>query len=107
MFTVGQLRCGAGPFLCDQLAASLADRPEAVVVVCDVSAADRPTPADLDHLARLRTTARRMGCDLVLRGASPRLRLLLALTGLEEGFGYGDDASDPGGVGGQPRRQVP
>lgn len=107
VFTLDQLGPGAGPFLCDQLAALLTDRPDAVVVVCDVSALERPTPADLDHLGKLRTTARRMGRDLELSGVGPRLRLLLTLTGLEGTLGREADASDPGGVGGQPHGQAP
>jgi anti-anti-sigma regulatory factor len=105
LFDVGPLPPGAGPFLCDQLAALLADRPDAAVVVCDVSAVERPTPADLDHLARLRLTARRADRELVLRGVGPRLSLLLALTGLGEVFGFEGGESDPGG--GQPHREPP
>ncbi|MET8541461.1 STAS domain-containing protein [Kitasatospora sp. NPDC004799] len=85
-FALGPLPGGAGPFLCDQLAALLAEHPEGRVVVCDVSALRRPAPADLDHLARLRLTARRAGRQVVLRGVGPRLRLLLVLTGLAEVF---------------------
>lgn len=100
-FTVGPLPPGAGPFLTDQLAALLADHPSAVVVRCEVSAVERPTPADLDHLARLRLTARQAGRELVLAGVPPRLRLLLELTGLAEVFGCS-------GIGaGQPHREPP
>ncbi|MEZ0067248.1 anti-anti-sigma regulatory factor [Streptacidiphilus sp. MAP12-20] len=107
VFTLDQLGPGSGPFLCDQLAALLADHPEAVVVICDVSALEHPMPADLDHLARLRLTARRAGRELVLRGVGARLRLLLTLTGLAEAFGCEAEASAPGGVGGQPHGQAP
>ncbi|MDH6138578.1 ABC-type transporter Mla MlaB component [Kitasatospora sp. GP30] len=100
-FTVGPLPPGAGPFLTGRLAALLADHPSAVVVRCEVSAVERPTPADLDHLARLRLTARRAGRELVLAGVPPRLRLLLELTGLAQVFGCS-------GVGaGQPHREPP
>ena len=50
-------------------------------IVCDVSA----FPADgvaVDALARLTLAARRRGATLELRGATPRLLELLALTGL-------------------------
>lgn len=77
---------GAGPCLCDQLALLLTNHPDAAVVVCDVSAVERPTLADLDHLAQLRLAARRAGRNLVLRGVGPRLQLLLVLTGLGEVF---------------------
>ncbi|MFJ8201126.1 STAS domain-containing protein [Streptomyces sp. NPDC096152] len=90
-------------FLTDQLAALLTAWPDAAVVVCDVSAVDQPRAADLDHLARLRLTAQRAGRALVLRGVGPRLRLLLALTGLGEVFGAeAGGLSAPDGVGGQP-----
>jgi anti-anti-sigma regulatory factor len=107
VFYVASLAPGAGPALCDRLAALLTDRPDAAIVVCDVSGIERPTPADLDHLARLRITARRMGRDLLLRGAGPRLRLLLTLTGLAEVLRCEAGGSGPGGAGGQPRREAP
>jgi anti-anti-sigma regulatory factor len=97
-FTVGPLPPGAGPFLTDQLAALLAHHPEATLVVCEVAAIERPTAADLDHLARLRLTARRAGRELVLADPPERLRLLLMLTGL-------DDPSVVGG--GEPHRESP
>ncbi|MEU2726069.1 STAS domain-containing protein [Streptomyces smyrnaeus] len=108
--TFGPLRPGAGPFLCDQLAALLANRPDAAVVVCDVSAVERPTPADLDHLAQVRLAARRVGRDLVLRGVGPRpqLVLVLVLTGL--GGVFGGEAGEPSsirGVGGESHGQPP
>jgi anti-anti-sigma regulatory factor len=52
----------------------------------DASAIDRPTRADLEWLARRRLDARRRGCELVLTGVGERLRLLLAVTGLDEVF---------------------
>jgi len=55
-------------------------------VLYDASAIDRPTREDLQQLARLRLAARRRGCDLVLTGVGERLRLLLAVTGLDEVF---------------------
>jgi anti-anti-sigma regulatory factor len=47
-----------------------------------VSAIERPTPADLDHLARLLLTARRAGRELALADPPERLRMLLLLVGL-------------------------
>lgn len=81
-FSLSPLPPGSGPSLAGRLAALLAARPDAAVVVCDVSAVDRPCVADLDHLARLRPAARRAGRDFVLQGVGAQLRLLLALTGL-------------------------
>lgn len=57
----------------------------------DVSAIDRPTRADLEWLARRRLDARRRGYELVLTGVGERLRLLLALTGLDEVFLIGGE----------------
>ncbi|MFJ3338702.1 STAS domain-containing protein [Streptomyces sp. NPDC086766] len=102
-FCLGPLPLGAGVFLTDQLAALLTDRPDAGVVVCDVSAVEQPRAVDLDHLARLRLTAQRAGRTLVLRGVGPRLRLLLVLAGLDEVFGaQAGGLWAPDGAGGQP-----
>lgn len=81
VFELGQHARGAAPFLCNQLAAIL-EGSAARTVVCDVAGLERPGPADLDHLARLRATARRHGREMRLRGVRPELRLLLELTGL-------------------------
>ncbi|MBS2546848.1 hypothetical protein KGQ19_08195 [Catenulispora sp. NL8] len=72
----------------------------------DVSSIERPTRADLERLARRRLDARRRGNELVLTGVGERLRLLLAVTGLEEVFlmdggsseGGPDDAPEPEGL---------
>ncbi|MEY9888866.1 anti-anti-sigma regulatory factor [Catenulispora sp. MAP12-49] len=56
----------------------------------DVSSIERPTRADLEQLARRRLEARRRGCELVLTGVGERLRLLLAVTGLDEVFVLGE-----------------
>ncbi|GAA4854982.1 hypothetical protein [Kitasatospora terrestris] len=84
----------------EELADLLADRPDVRLVVCEVGRLTAPGPADLDRLARLRLAARRAGAGLVLRGAGPRLRLLLALTGLDGVLA--DD--EPSAAGGQPHR---
>jgi anti-anti-sigma regulatory factor len=55
-----------------------------------VSSIERPTRADLEQLARRRLEARRRGCELVLTGVGERLRLLLAVTGLDEVFVIGE-----------------
>src|SRR6478735_7644014 len=61
----------------------LADQP-ATGVVCNVAPLTRPDLATLDALARMQLTARRCGAQMQLRGASPALVGLLALTGLGE-----------------------
>lgn len=58
-----------------------------------MSGIERPTRADLEQLARLRLDARRRGCELVLTGAGERLRLLLAVTGLEAVFLIGGEGA--------------
>lgn len=53
-----------------------------LVVLCDVSALDRPDLVALDVLARLRLHTVRAGGTLRLWRVGPRLRLILDLTGL-------------------------
>lgn len=60
-----------------------------------MSAIERPTGADLAQLARLRLDAVRRGCELELTGVGERLRLLLALTGLDEVFVIGGGPAPP------------
>jgi anti-anti-sigma regulatory factor len=55
-----------------------------VVVICDVTAVDRPRMAIVDALARLRLIAERLGSGIVLRGAGTHLRQLILLTGLTD-----------------------
>jgi hypothetical protein len=65
---------------CERLRA-LVGASDADLVVCDV----RDLGADLvavEALARLRLTARRLGCGLRLRGSSRALEQLLAFCGL-------------------------
>lgn len=67
------------PALCEAVVVALAG---AGAVICDVSAV-RPVDARLvEVLARLQLTARRHGGSVRVRGADPRLLLLLAFTGL-------------------------
>ena len=69
------------PALCDALRATLA-ATGAGTITCDVRAVVLPDAVIVDALARLALTARRAGCRLEVRGASPRLRDLLAFAGL-------------------------
>jgi len=70
------------PGLCDRVCALLHESaPE--VAYCDV----RDVPADavtVDALARLQLAARRTGCHVRLREASPALRDLLGFMGLDD-----------------------
>ena len=69
------------PGLCDRVCALFA-RSRAAVAFCDVSG----VPADaltVDALARLQLGAKRAGCTVRLRNASPALLELVAFMGLE------------------------
>jgi anti-anti-sigma factor len=61
------------------LAASACDR-----VICDVGALGDVDAATVDALARLQLTAKRLGREFRLRGASDELQALLALAGLRD-----------------------
>jgi len=84
---VDMIVLAVGPSLAPADAARLDARlralPRGTVVVCDVSPLTEPDLAAVEALARLRLTAGRRGIRVGLRGASARLRELLALTGLE------------------------
>ncbi|MFJ5234702.1 hypothetical protein ACIQBJ_32990 [Kitasatospora sp. NPDC088391] len=67
-----------------RLAALLHGRTAPVRIVLLVGEVRRPGPGDLGLLGRLAVLGRRAGHQVVLRGAGPRLRLLLDLTGLAE-----------------------
>ena len=66
--------------LCERLRA-LVGACDAVVVVCDVGALEADLAA-VEVLARLRLTARRLGCGLRLRGASRALEQMVVFCGL-------------------------
>jgi anti-anti-sigma factor len=54
----------------------------ATIVVCDVGGLAHPDAATVDAVCRIRLAARRQGCRLRLRRASPELLDLLDLMGL-------------------------
>ena len=54
-----------------------------VVVLCDAGSLRRPDIGTVDELARLALALRRLGCRFEIRHASPELRDLLALAGLD------------------------
>jgi anti-anti-sigma regulatory factor len=77
----GRIAQADAPTLCDQLTSTLKDT-DADLVVCDVDALVNPDIGTVDVLARLALTARRLGCQVRLRNARPRLKDLVALVGL-------------------------
>ena len=93
------------PLLCDELGMLVRSRPGASVV-CDVSAVARPDAVTVEALARLRLTARRLGCDLRIRGVDPRLRTLIAFVGLADALALGDVPLPGGPSGLEPRREA-
>jgi hypothetical protein len=72
---------------CERLHA-LAGRGEVDAVTCDVSALAAEVAA-VEALARLALVARRLGCPLKVRRASPELRDLVAFCGLSDALGVG------------------
>jgi ABC-type transporter Mla MlaB component len=74
------------PRLWARLAALVRDT-SAAAVLCDVGAVTAPDAATVEALARLRLTARRLGCDLRVLRAHPHLTDLVALTGLSDVLG--------------------
>jgi uncharacterized protein len=70
------------PGLCDRVCAVLAGS-EAEVALCDVGTVE-PDAVTVDALARLQLAARRHGCRVRLRGASPELRELVEFMGLTD-----------------------
>jgi ABC-type transporter Mla MlaB component len=68
------------PGLCERVCALLA---EGDVALCDVRGVE-PDAVTVDALARLQLAARRHGCYVRLRRASPELRELVAFMGLRD-----------------------
>jgi len=70
------------PGLCDCVCAILTDAP-ADEALCDVRGVE-PDAVTVDALARLQLAARRRGCRVRLRNASPALLDLVTFMGLTE-----------------------
>jgi ABC-type transporter Mla MlaB component len=70
------------PGLCDRVCALLTANPSAVAL-CDVRGVG-PEAATVDALARLQLAARRTGCQVRLRNASPELLELVGFMGLAD-----------------------
>jgi hypothetical protein len=79
----------ARPSLEAQFAAVLAAHRPPARIALRVGDMLRPAPGDLHRLGRLAVLARRAGHRVVLRGAGPRLRLLLDLAGLADALPEG------------------
>jgi anti-anti-sigma regulatory factor len=95
------------PALVERVRRRLGDEAGSMVV-CDVGRLAVPDIGTVDALARLALAARRLGCSVILRGASPDLRDLLALAGMTrvipclalpvEVVGESELREEPGGV---------
>ena len=70
------------PGLCDRVCALFAEGG-VELALCDVHGVP-PDAVTVDALARLQLAARRTGCKVRLRGASPELSELVAFMGLED-----------------------
>jgi hypothetical protein len=70
------------PGLCDRICALLSESG-ATVALCDVRGVE-PDAVTVDALARLQLAARRLGCRVRLRNASPELRDLVLFMGLRD-----------------------
>jgi ABC-type transporter Mla MlaB component len=70
------------PGLCDRVCALFAEHAPRVAF-CDVATV-APDAVTLEALARLQLVARRRGCQVRLRDASPALLELVAFTGLTD-----------------------
>jgi ABC-type transporter Mla MlaB component len=77
----GRIARDDAPDLCAKLT-ELLNNSDAERVVCDVGALVNPDIGTVDVLARLALTARRLGCQVQLRHARPRLQNLVGLVGL-------------------------
>ena len=82
---------------------ALVGASDADVVVCDVGALDADLVA-VETLARLRLTARRLGCGLRLRGTSRALEQMVAFCGLCDVLPV-EAARVLGGDGGKPEQR--
>jgi ABC-type transporter Mla MlaB component len=79
----GSMDAAALGSLCGRLHDVL-QRTGVELVTCDVAGIAHPSAADVDAVARLQLTARRLGRSITLRHASDHLRELLELCGLQE-----------------------
>lgn len=90
------------PALCERAELVLREGP-GTALECDVAEiGDRPDLATVEALARVELTARRLGSDVCLRGASVELMELLALCGLPLEVlvpeRHAEEREEPGGI---------
>ncbi|MEV1024426.1 STAS domain-containing protein [Streptomyces sp. NPDC050264] len=87
----GPIRPGDAPGLCDRVRAARESAPGdgGATVICDVSGVTSTDLTTVDALARMQLAARRAGGRIRLRDPSPKLALLLRLTGLADALGSG------------------
>jgi ABC-type transporter Mla MlaB component len=81
------------PGLCARVCALL-EGSSGATAVCDVDGVE-PDAVTVDALARLRLAARRQGCRVRLRGASPDLLELVAFMGLSHVLPADDGSEVP------------
>lgn len=73
-----------GQALCLRLRQHIEANESAEIVICDLGRITTPDAAVIDALARVQLTARRLGRTVLYRSASPFVRSLLDLAGLEQ-----------------------
>ena len=73
-----------GEALCLRLREHIEANDFAEVVICDLARVRTPDAAIIDALARVQLTAKRLGRTVLYRSASPFVRSLLDLAGLEQ-----------------------
>lgn len=73
-----------GQALCLRLRQRIEANESAEIVICDLGRITTPDAAVIDALARVQLTARRLGRTVLYRSASPFVRSLLDLAGLEQ-----------------------
>ena len=83
------------PRICERLRAALAER-DSDEVVCDLRQLLGADAGTIEVLARVALVARRLGRRVVLAGASPEVRELLALAGLTGVVGCAAEVSREG-----------
>jgi ABC-type transporter Mla MlaB component len=79
----GVIARGDIPGLCEHASSQIRGE-HGRVILCDVGGIVDPDAVAVDAVARLQLTAKRLGCELHLRGAGAELLELIALAGLSE-----------------------
>ena len=74
------------PAICERVRILL-ERPNVTAIVCNLGPGLDVDIDVIEALARIRLTARRLGCRVQLEGVSSELHELVAFTGLTEALG--------------------